>query len=127
MQLKKLKTSFQVNFKFVLIIIIVFNVFLRIPALFEPVWYGDECIYLTLGHGLNKGLVFYKDIHDNKPPLLYLIASLSQARLFWFRLITLLWNSINILLVFKVAKKMLKKNWLSACFLKAELPMARYL
>ncbi len=108
MKRKKIK----LNLKVIIFIIIIFNIFARIPALFEPIWYGDECIYLTLGQGLNKGLNFYKDIHDNKPPLLYLIAGLAQARLFWLRLITLAWNTFNIFLIFKIAKKLLAKDWL---------------
>jgi len=39
--------------------------------------YADEDIYLTLGQGLKKGLVFYRDIHDNKPPLLYVMAAVA--------------------------------------------------
>lgn len=101
----------KINKTEVLLIIILFlNILLRIPSLLEPIWYGDECIYLTLAHGFNKGLVFYRDIHDNKPPLLYLIAALAQAKLFWFRLITIAWNTLNIIVVFILAKKIFKKQ-----------------
>ncbi len=54
-----------------LLIIILLMILLRIPSLFEPYWYGDEGIYLTLGQAIRKGLLLYRDIHDNKPPLLY--------------------------------------------------------
>lgn len=93
-----------------LFLILVINILLRIPSLFDPVSYGDECIYLTLGNAFNKGLVFYRDIHDNKPPLLYLIAALADANLVWFRLITIVWNTINVWLIYKLAKKILKKE-----------------
>lgn len=96
--------------KLVLILILVINILLRIPSLFDPVSYGDECIYLTLGNAFRRGLVFYRDIHDNKPPLLYLIAALVGAKLFWFRLITIVWNTINVCLIYKVVKKLLKKE-----------------
>lgn len=90
--------------KIILLLILAFNLLLRLPALFDPVSYGDECIYLTLGNALRKGLVFYRDIHDNKPPLLYLIAALSWGKLFWFRLFVLIGNSLNIWLVYLIGK-----------------------
>ena len=96
--------------KLILVIILVINILLRIPSLFDPVSYGDECIYLTLGNAFNKGLVFYRDIHDNKPPLLYLVAALAGSKLFWFRLITIIWSTINIFLIYKLTKKILKKE-----------------
>lgn len=96
----------KINFLLTLIIIV--NIILRLPSLFDPVSYGDECIYLVLGQAFNKGLVFYRDIHDNKPPLLYLMAALANGNLFWLRLITIVWNSFNIWLIYKVAKKLLK-------------------
>lgn len=102
-----------------LILILSINILLRIPALFDPVSYGDECIYLTLGNAFNKGLVFYRDIHDNKPPLLYIMAALANANLFWFRLIMIIWNTLNVWLVYKLAKKILKREFagLIAAFL----------
>lgn len=96
--------------KIALILILLINIFLRLPSLFDPVSYGDECIYLTLGQGFNQGLVFYRDIHDNKPPLLYLMAALADGRLLWLRLITIGWNTINVWLIYKLAKKILKKE-----------------
>src|SRR3989304_2810774 len=59
---------------------------LRIPSFFEPFSYGDEMIYLTLGEGMRQGLTLYKDIYDNKPPLLYLLAALA-GNVFWFKAI----------------------------------------
>jgi hypothetical protein len=71
--------------------------------LFEPYWYGDEGIYLTLGMALRKGLVFYRDIHDNKPPFLYLIAALAQTQ-FWFKFISLWWQAATTVAVYKLAE-----------------------
>lgn len=102
-----------------LIAILAINVLLRIPSLLEPVSYGDECIYLTLGNALNKGLVFYRDIHDNKPPLLYLVAAIANANLFWLRWITIVWNTVNVLLIYQLAKKLIKKE--SAALIAATL------
>lgn len=58
---------------------------LRVPSFFEPYWYGDEGIYLAVGQALQRGAVLYRDIWDNKPPLLYLIYALMPT-LFWAKL-----------------------------------------
>lgn len=84
---------------------------LRIPSLFEPYWYGDEGIYLVLGQALKKGLVWYRDIHDNKPPLLYLVAAIG-GNLMWLRMILLFWNALNVFLFGKLAEKIVKNSWL---------------
>lgn len=105
--LKKRKNQ---TFRIILITILVLNCLVRLPGLFDPVSYGDECIYLTLGQAFLKGSVFYRDIHDNKPPLLYLVAALAGGNQFYFRLITIIWNTINIYLVYKLVKKLLKKE-----------------
>ncbi len=94
--------------KFLLILVLILNILLRFPSLFDPVSYGDECIYLTLGNALKKGLVFYRDIHDNKPPLLYLMAALAGGKQFWLRLFMTLWNTVNVWLIYQVVKKLLK-------------------
>jgi len=86
-----------------LILIVLGLIVLRIPSLFEPYWYGDEGIYLTLGMALRKGLVFYRDIHDNKPPLLYLAAAVAQTQ-FWFRFILLWWQAATTVAVYKLAE-----------------------
>jgi len=85
-----------------LIIIFVIVFFLKLPSLFEPYSYGDEAIYLTLGEGFRQGLVWYRDIHDNKPPMLYLIAALAGS-LFWFRFILLTWGLASIYIFSKLA------------------------
>ena len=88
-----------------LIVVLVVVVILRIPSLFEPYWYGDEGIYLTLGQAMRSGVELYKQIHDNKPPLLYVMAAAAGGNLFWFKLITLLWNLVTIAVFSKLAKK----------------------
>lgn len=82
---------------------------LRLPSLFEPYSYGDECIYLTLGEAIRQGLALYRQIHDNKPPLLYLLAAVA-GNLFWFRLILLAWGLITIFFFFKLAKILFPKK-----------------
>src|SRR3989338_539072 len=82
-----------------ILIILALVVMLRVPTLFEPYWYGDEGIYLTVGRGLRQGLALYRDIHDNKPPLLYLVAVMAGGVQFWFKFIALLW-SVAVVAVF---------------------------
>ncbi len=79
---------FLSKYKYWIFIAAIF-LFLRLPSLFEPYWYGDEGIYLTLGQGIRKGLVLYNQIHDNKPPSLYYLAALGKT-VFGFRLLLLL-------------------------------------
>lgn len=76
---------------------------LRIPSFFEPYYYGDEMIYLTLGQGVRQGMTLYKDLHDNKPPLLYLTAA-AAGSLFWFKAILAFWNLFTIVLFYKLSK-----------------------
>lgn len=78
-------------------------VLLRIPTFFEPFSYGDEMIYLTLGEGVRRGLTLFKDIYDNKPPLLYLLAGLA-GNVFWFKAILAFWNLITIVLFWHLAQ-----------------------
>jgi len=93
-----------------LLFIIFINIIIRLPSLLDPVYYGDECIYLTLGQALRKGLVFYRDIHDNKPPLLYFMAALAGGQQNWFRFITITWTSINIFFIYKLAEEIFTKK-----------------
>ena len=82
---------------------------LRIPSFFEPYYYGDEMIYMTLGQGVRQELTLYKDLHDNKPPLLYLTAAVA-GNLFWFKIILAFWNLVTIILFYKLTKLILKEN-----------------
>ncbi|MBI4057896.1 hypothetical protein HY405_01080 [Candidatus Microgenomates bacterium] len=82
---------------------------LRIPTFFEPYWYGDETLYLTLGEGIRRGLLLYRDIHDNKPPLLYLVAGLA-GNVFWFRAILTLWLIGTFYCFWRLGKLLFAKN-----------------
>lgn len=93
--------------KFTPIALIIFIVILlRLPNLFEPYWYGDEAIYLTLGEGIRQGLTLYKDIFDHKPPLIYLVAALAGS-LFWFKFLLLVSHAVTVLLFSRLAEKLL--------------------
>ncbi len=83
---------------------------LFLPSLFEPYYYGDECTYLTLGQAFNRGLVFYRDIHDNKPPLLYLTAALTGGNLVWLKLTGLAVNLFHLGLIYELTVKLTKNK-----------------
>lgn len=96
-------------FKKALIIILLLTSFLRLPSLFEPFTYGDEGIYLTLGQALKRGVVLYREIHDNKPPLLYFLAALAGS-FSNFRLILFFWSFVTIIFFFKLAEELFPKK-----------------
>ena len=98
---KKWKRLIEKNEGIILLLLLV--VILRIPSLFEPYWYGDEGIYLVLGQALRKGLVFYRDIHDNKPPLLYVLAAIA-GNVFWFRAMLMVWFGAAVVVFLKLTK-----------------------
>ena len=85
-------------------------VLLRIPSLIEPHWYGDEGIYQVIGRALNDGRILYRDIWDNKPPLLYIIYAFSFGNLFAVKLLSLLAGLGSIIFFFKLVGKIFKKE-----------------
>jgi len=82
---------------------------LRIPSFFEPFSYGDEMIYLTLGEAIRRGVPLYKGIHDNKPPLLYVLAAIAGS-LFWFKVILAAWSLATIVLFWKLSQTLFPKR-----------------
>lgn len=106
--IKEFKTFFKAH-KFTIILLT--SVFLfRVPSLFEPYWYGDENIYLTVGMGIRKGFLLYRDIFDNKPPVLYLIASIANGSIFWFKFFLLVSMLTATSLFHRLAKIIFEKN-----------------
>ncbi|OGM03154.1 hypothetical protein A2115_01400 [Candidatus Woesebacteria bacterium GWA1_41_8] len=86
-----------------LVLVFALVIILRIPSFFEPFSYGDEMIYLTLGEAIKRGMVLYRDIHDNKPPLLYILAAVA-GNVFWFRAILAAWSLATIFLFWKLSE-----------------------
>lgn len=84
-----------------LLILLLIVIVLRIPNFFEPYWYGDEAIYLTVGTGLRNGLRLYTDIIDHKTPLIYYLAMVPTQ--FYFRLLNLGWMMVSTWVFFNVA------------------------
>lgn len=85
-----------------LVVVLAVVLVLRIPSFFEPFSYGDEMIYLTLGEGIRQGATLYKEVYDNKPPLIYLLAALA-GNVFWFKAIAAFSNVATIILFWKLA------------------------
>jgi len=92
-----------------LVIVLAITFILRIPSFFEPFSYGDEMIYLTLGEGIRRGLTLYRDIHDNKPPLLYFMAAVA-GNVFWFRAILAAWTTATTVIFWKLTRVLKPKN-----------------
>ncbi|MDP2585811.1 MAG: glycosyltransferase family 39 protein [Candidatus Levybacteria bacterium] len=105
--LKELERSRQ--FWFVIFIIFLFFI-LRLPSLFEPLWYGDEGIYQVIGTSLNHGKLLYSQIFDNKPPLLYWLYSIFQSDQFSIRLVSLVFGALSVIMFFFLSKKLFKSE-----------------
>jgi hypothetical protein len=82
---------------------------LRIPSFFEPYSYGDEMIYLSLGEAIRRGIPLYSQIHDNKPPLLYITAAIAGS-LFWFKVILAVWHLTTVFIFWKFSERLFPKN-----------------
>ena len=115
MPLKKYKQLFFNNWPSLLALLVLF---LRLPSLFEPFTYGDDGIYLTLGQAINKGLLLYQEIHDNKPPLIYLTAAVSRTFPL-YRLGAFLYAWLVLFLFYQLACQLFtkqKKSIIASCF-----------
>jgi hypothetical protein len=93
-----------------LIIIAFFFVLLRIPSLIEPHWYGDEGIYQVVGREIASGKILYKDIWDNKPPLLYIIYAVFYGNLFSVKLASLFAGLLSLFAFYALSGKIFAKN-----------------
>src|SRR5579871_405313 len=87
-------------------------ILLRIPSLFEPLWYGDEGVYETVGMGLSHGRLLYRDIWDNKPPLLYLLYAFFQSNQPLVRFANLFAGLLSVILFFCVTQKLFEKKYI---------------
>ncbi|MBI2613837.1 MAG: glycosyltransferase family 39 protein [Candidatus Levybacteria bacterium] len=79
---------------------------LRLPSLFEPIWYGDEGIYQVIGNSLNNGRLLYSEIFDNKPPLLYWLYAILNSDQFTVRLASLIFGLLSVIFFFFLSKKL---------------------
>lgn len=83
---------------------------LRIPSLVEPYWYGDEGIYQVVGIALREGKTLYREVWDNKPPLLYLIYSFFYGDLFSVRFLSLLFGVGSVGVFFDVSRHLFQRR-----------------
>lgn len=96
---------------FGLLLVLVALVVLRIPNFYEPYWYGDEAIYLTVGNALNQGEKLYSEIVDHKTPIIYYLARVPDQ--LGFRWLNLGWMLVTTILFYSLAQKIFKNSWLS--------------
>ncbi len=108
----------NVSYWFLLFITLIFFL-LRFPSLYEPYWYGDEGIYQSIGIALNKGKILYKEIFDNKLPLLYIIYSILKSDQFLVRLLSLIFGIFTVTSFFYLARRVYEDHKLAkiACFI----------
>ncbi|MFH1832731.1 MAG: hypothetical protein ABH816_01000 [Candidatus Levyibacteriota bacterium] len=97
------------DFWFLLVNFFVFFL-LRLPSLFEPYWYGDEGIYQTIGIAIQSGKLLYRDIWDNKPPLLYILYGIFSSDQFIIRLVSLIFGFLSVVIFFYLAKRIFENN-----------------
>ena len=90
---------------------------LRLPSLFEPLWYGDEGIYQVIGTSLNNGKLLYAEIFDNKPPLLYWLYAIFNSDQFTIRLVSLIFGVLSIVIFFLLSKRLFEHTKSKAHFL----------
>jgi hypothetical protein len=107
----KILKGFEKSKQFWFAVFYIFLFFiLRLPSLFEPLWYGDEGIYQVIGNSLNHGKLLYSQVFDNKPPLLYWTYSLLQSDQFTVRLASLIFGILTIIAFFFLSKKLFEKT-----------------
>jgi hypothetical protein len=94
-----------------LLLLFVLIIVLRLPNFFEPYWYGDEAIYLTLGTALREGGQLYTTIIDHKTPLIYYLAMVPNQ--FYFRILNLVDDHYHWLL-FQFRQKIIQERKSSA-------------
>lgn len=93
---------------------------LRLPSLFEPYWYGDEGIYQVLGLAIRNGDLLYRDIWDNKPPLLYILYSIFNSDQFTVRLVSFIFGLLSMVAFYFLAKNLFQNKklifWITGLF-----------
>lgn len=105
------KSRFLSHFQsdwFIIFLILIINVFLKIPYFTLPV-NRDTGTFLYAGQEIIRGKTIYVDFVDHKPPLSYLFAAffafVSNNSIYFIRIFTLITVIISALLVFKIGYK----------------------
>ncbi len=92
-----------------IIIACIFFFFLRLPSIIEPYWYGDEGVYEVVGQAMDHGRLLYRDIWDNKPPLLYSVYALSLGDQSTVKVFSIIVGIISIVFFFLLSQKLFNK------------------
>src|SRR3989344_5240885 len=97
------------------ILIVLLGVFLlRVPSLFEPLWYIDEAIYMVVVQEINRGSLLYSQIFDHKTPGIYYLAAWSTKLLghtIWsFKFLLLTWMLPSLIAFYVLGKKLFDKK-----------------
>ncbi len=82
---------------------------LRVPNLWEPYWYGDEGIYLTVGQSLKNGMRLYSEIIDHKTPFIYWVSEVAYT-LTNLKLLLVLVSVTVVTLFYFLSLKLFEKN-----------------
>jgi hypothetical protein len=98
----------HLDFHFPLLLLLLLLFILRLPNYFEPYWYGDEGIYLTIGTALNHGRELYAQIIDHKTPLIYVLAMV-QTQLN-FRLLLTAWMLTSTTFFYTIAYSFFRRR-----------------
>jgi len=88
--------------------ILFLTLILRIPSFFEPYWYGDEGIRLTVAQNWFSGGTLYRDVYDNAPPLLYLLFGAGKT-LAGVKILATIWVSIATFSFYFLATEITKR------------------
>lgn len=90
-----------------LLVLLLVLVVLRLPNFLEPVWYGDEAIYLTIGNALRQGATLYTDIVDHKTPVIYLLSLVPDQ--FSFRVLLTGWMIVTTIAFYHLSLKIFSR------------------
>ena len=109
-----LKIESLVSANKVILIVLLGAFLLRLPSLFEPLWYIDEAIYVVVGQEINRGSLLYSQIFDHKTPGIYYLAAWSTKLLghtIWsFKFLLLTWMLPSLIAFYVLGKKLFDKK-----------------
>ena len=109
-----LKIESLVSANKVILIVLLGAFLLRLPSLFEPLWYIDEAIYVVVGQEINRGSLLYSQIFDHKTPGIYYLAARSTKLLghtIWsFKFLLLTWMLPSLIAFYVLGKKLFDKK-----------------
>ncbi len=101
-------------FKIGIALAVLLFLFLRLPSLVEPHWYGDEGIYAAIGSEMSRGELLYLDTWDHKPPAIYVLYALSSGaqglQLPLLKLLNIFAGLLAIFLMFKLAQQLWQRQ-----------------